>query len=125
MRDPIVYVDTSRIRDGKLEDLGVAMKELAAFIEANNPRVISYHFFVDDDATSMSVVAVHPDSAALEFHMDVGEAEFRKFADLVDLVSIVVYGEVTDPVLERLRQKARMLGTGAVTVHHPQAGFAR
>ena len=92
MPDRIVYVDTSRIRDGKLEELKVAMKALAAFIEANNPRVISYGFFLDEDAASMSVVAVHPDSAALEFHMDVGEAEFRSFADLVELSSIAVYG---------------------------------
>lgn len=125
MSNPIVYVDTSRIREGKLNELKEAMTELAAFIEANNPRVISYRFFLDEDATSMSVVAVHPDSAALELHMDVGDAEFRKFADLVDLTSITVYGEVSDTVLERLNQKARMLGSGAVAVHQAQAGFAR
>lgn len=125
MPDPIVYVDTSRIREGKLEELKVAMKRLAGFIEANNPRIISYRFFVDDEATSMSVVAVHPDSAALELHMDVGDAEFRKFADLVDLSSITVYGEISDSVRERLNQKAQMLGSGAVAVHHAEAGFAR
>lgn len=125
MPDPIVYIDTSEIREGKLDELKGAVKELAAFIEANNPRVISYGFFIDDDAMSMSVVAVHPDSAALELHMDVGDAEFRRFADLVDLTSITVYGEVSDAVLERLNQKARMLGSGAVAVHRAEAGFAR
>lgn len=125
MPDPIVYIDSSRVREGKLEELEAAMKRLAAFIEANNPRVTSYRFFLDEDAARMSVVAVHPDSAALELHMDVGDAEFRKFADLVDLSSIAVYGEVSDAVLERLNQKAQMLGSGAVAVHHAQAGFAR
>ena len=125
MSDPIVYVDTSRIREGKLEELKVAIKQLAAFIEVNNQHVISYRLFLDEAATSMSVVAVHPDSAALELHMDVGETEFRKFADLVDLLSIAVYGEVSDAVLEKLNQKAQMLGTGAVAVHHAQAGFSR
>jgi hypothetical protein len=122
---PIVYVDSSTIRDGKLEELKVAMKGLAAFVEANMPRLISYGFFLDREQRHMTVVAVHPDSASLEFHMDVGGAEFRKFADLIELSRIEVYGRVSDPVLERLHQKARMLGSGTVTVHELYAGFAR
>jgi hypothetical protein len=41
MPPPIVYVDTSVIREGKHQELEVAMKELAAFVEANMTRVIS------------------------------------------------------------------------------------
>src|SRR5215207_3211212 len=122
---PIVYVDTSAIREGRLEELKVAMTGLAAFVEANVPPLLSYGFFLDRDQRQMTVVAVHPDSASLEFHLDVGGAEFRKFADLIDLSRIEVYGRVSDPVLERLRQKARTLGRGTVAVHEFFAGFAR
>ena len=125
MPQPIVYIDTSTIREGKLEELEEAMKHLSAFVEANVPQLISYGFFLDRDSTQMTVVAIHPDSASLEFHMDVGAAEFRKFADLIDLSRIEVYGAVTDAVLERLHRKARMLGGGTVAVHGLQAGFAR
>lgn len=121
----IVYIDTSVIRDGKLEDLKVAMKGLAAFVESNVPQLISYGFFLDEHQTQMTVVAVHPDSASLEFHMDVGSAEFHKFADLIDLSRIEVYGRVSEAVLERLHQKAQMLGRGTVAVHECYAGFAR
>lgn len=125
MSDPIVYVDTSDIRDGKLEELKPAMRELSAFVEANNPHIISYHFFLDEQAARMTVVAVHPDSAALEFHMDVGDAEFRRFADLLDLSSITVYGDISESVRERLDRKAQMLGSGSVSVYSSYAGFAR
>jgi hypothetical protein len=125
MTQPIVYIDTSSIREGKLEELEAAMKRLAAFVEANVSQLISYGFFLDGARTQMTVVAVHPDSASLEFHMDVGGAEFRKFADLIDLSRIEVYGAVSQAVLERLHQKARMLGTGTVAVHEFYAGFGR
>lgn len=69
MSEPIVYVDTSEIRPGKLEQLEPAMKELAAFVEANEPRIISYNVYFNPDATRMTVMHVHPDSASLEFHM--------------------------------------------------------
>jgi hypothetical protein len=125
MMQPIVYVDTSEIREGKLAELEVAMMELVAFVEANVPQLISYGFFLDEGRTKMTVVAVHPDSASLEFHMDTCGDEFRKFADLIDLSSIDVYGSVSDAVVERLHAKARMLGRGTVAVHGLHAGFAR
>lgn len=125
MSDRIVYIDTSRIHDGKLEEVKADVQELAAFIETNNPHILSYGFFFDDDAGRMKVVAVHPDSEALEFHMDVGREEFRKFADRLDLVSIEVYGDVSDRVRHRLDEKARMLGEGGVAIYSSHAGFAR
>lgn len=125
MSDPILYIDTSDIREGKLDELEAAMERLAAFIEENNPHVLSYRFFLDRDASRMTVFAAHPDSAALEFHMDVGKDEFRKFREFVELSSIAVYGDVSESVLERLHAKAEMLGGATVAVHDPHAGFAR
>ena len=125
MRQPIVYTDTSAIREGKLDELKVAMKSLAAFVETNVPQLISYGFFLNEDRNQMSVVAVHPDSASIEFHMEVCGAEFRKFAELIELSRIEIYGNVSDSVLQRLQQKARMLGNGTVAVHDLYAGFTR
>jgi hypothetical protein len=125
MPQPIVYIDVSAIRKGKLAELEGAMKSLAAFVERNVPQLISYGFYLDPQRRQMTVVAVHRDSASLEFHMDVGAAEFRKFADLIELLKIEVYGRVSEAVLERLHRKARVLGTGTITVHALYAGFSR
>ncbi len=125
MPDPILYIDHSTIRPGKLEHLPRAMKRLSDFIEANNPHILSYSFHLDENERRMTVIAVHPDSAALVRHMEIGDAEFRKFGDLVELSSIAVYGDVDDGVLERLHAKARMLGRGSVSVHPRCAGFSR
>jgi len=122
---PIVYIDSSRIRPGRLADVARAATALSAFIEANNPHIVSYNFYLDEAAGRMTVVAVHPDSAALQLHMEVGDAEFRKFADLLELASIDVYGEVSESVRGALDRKAAMLGEGAVTLHLPHAGFGR
>lgn len=125
MSQPVVYVDTSIVREGRLDELEPAMDHLTGFVEANMPRLVTYGFYLDEDRTRMTVVAVHPDSASLEFHLDTGREEFRKFSDLIELARIEVYGRVSDGVLERLHGKARMLGTGTVTVHDLHAGFHR
>lgn len=101
------------------------MKDLSAFVEANMPRLISYGFYLDGDQDRMTVVAVHPDSESLEYHLETGAAEFRKFEVLIDLLRIEVYGRVSSAVLERLQRKAQTLGRGTVAVHNFYAGFAR
>ena len=125
MSAPIVYIDTSAIRPGRLAEVKAAMKELAEFVEANEPQLISYEFYLSENATRMTVVAVHPDSESMEFHMKVAGPVFRKFADLIDLLRIDVYGPVTHQLLQQLQQKAQMLGNGTVVIHEKSAGFAR
>jgi hypothetical protein len=122
---PIFYVDSSEIREGKMVELKAAMKDLAAFVQAHEPRLLSYNFFINQATRRMAVVAVHPDSASMEFHLQVAGPAFRKFKDLIDLSTIDVYGRVSDALLAQLRQKARTLGSGTVVVHERQAGFAR
>jgi hypothetical protein len=101
------------------------MKELVEFVESNEPQLISYNFFLNEDGTRMIVVTVHPDSASLEFHMEVAGPAFRKFTDLITLSAIEVYGQVSDTLLKKLRQKAQMLGSRTVVVYKLYAGFAR
>lgn len=66
------------------------------------------------------------DSDSLRLHLEVGRSAFQKFAALIDLYSIEVYGQPSDEVLSLLEDKAAMLGDGSrVEVHERQAGFLR
>jgi hypothetical protein len=125
MSEPIVYMDSSEIRDGKLEKLKTAMSELVEFVEANEPELIAYNVYFNEDGTRMTVIHVHPGSASLEFHMRVAGPLFPKFAEFIKLLTIDVYGKPTDQLVEQMRQKAQMLGNGTVLVHGLEAGFAR
>lgn len=71
----------------------------------------------------MTVVAIHPDPQSLELHLDTGAEKFRRFAELIDLARIDVFGAVGDGVLERLHRESRMLGNATVAVHELHAGF--
>jgi quinol monooxygenase YgiN len=123
--DQIVFLDTSEIREGKLEELRRAVAELAKFVEANEPDPISYQVFFSDDGRRMTVLQIHSDSASMERHMEVAGPVFAKFADLLVLRTIDIYGSPSEKVVEQLRRKARLLGTATVAVHDRQAGFAR
>jgi hypothetical protein len=121
----IVYVDTSDVREGALEGLKAGMKELADFVEAKEPRLLAYNVYFSDDGARMTVVHVHPDSASLEYHMEVAGPVFRQLAELVTLSSIHIYGEPSEKLLEQAHEKALLLGRDDVTVDALHAGFTR
>jgi quinol monooxygenase YgiN len=121
----IVYVDTSDVREGALEELKAGMKELVDFVEANEPRLLAYNVYFSDDGSRMTVVNVHPDAASLEYHMEVAGPFFRRFVELVKLSSIHIYGEPSEKVLKQAHEKARLLGRGEVTADALHAGFTR
>jgi quinol monooxygenase YgiN len=125
MSQPLIYLDTSDVRKGASEELKAAIRELAEFIEANEPQLISYNVYVSDDGRTMTVMHVHPDSASLDLHMEVAGPAFGRFADLVTLSSIHIYGEPSDKALSQLHDKARLLGSGDVIVQGLHAGFSR
>jgi hypothetical protein len=114
--EPIVYIDHSDIRLGSIEELRAGVRRLVEFIDAREPRLITYGFYIDEDAGTMTVVAVHPDTASLELHMDVGGEEFRKLGHLLRLTGIECYGLPSERALDQLRQKAATLGGGGTVV---------
>jgi len=125
MTAPLYYIDRSDIREGKLADVRRGMHDLASFVETREPQLIAYHFCIDESESTMTVVAVHPDSASMELHMKLGGPKFRDFGALIRMRSIDVYGAPGPAVVAQLHRKAEMLGGGTVTLHSVEAGFSR
>jgi hypothetical protein len=121
----IVYIDRSDVSEDRKQDLKAGIRRLVDVIQSREPQLISYAFHLDDEAAAMTVVAVHPDSASLELHLEIGRTEFRKLAGMVTLRQIEVYGSVSDKARAMLQEKATMLGGTDVTVHERFAGFDR
>lgn len=125
MAEPLVYVDRSEVLDGALPELERAIADLAEWIESHEPQLLAYNAYLSDDGRRMTVVHVHADPASLDRHMEVGGPVFGRFASLVRLTSIEVYGRPSERALRQLEDKARSLGGADVTVHGAHAGFSR
>ena len=125
MAETIVYIDRSEIKPGAVDQVRRLVSDLVAFVDAREPQLVMYGFFVDDEAGTMTVVAVHPDAASLERHLDIGGSRFREVGALITLKSIEVFGAPGEAALAKLREKARALGNASVIVRSPAAGFAR
>lgn len=121
----IVYVDRAVIHAGKAEELIAALRDLAALVEAEEPRIAAYQVHLDETGGRVTVIHIHPDAASLDRHFAVASASFPRFAALVDLESIDVYGMPSQEAIAGLRQKAKLLGGARVTIHPRAGGFSR
>ncbi|MGH2490292.1 MAG: hypothetical protein ACRDF9_02175 [Candidatus Limnocylindria bacterium] len=125
MSEAITFIDSSDVREGRLDELKAAINEMVELVESNEPRPIAYNVYLNENSTRMTVVQVHPDSASMELHMKLAGSVFRRFVELITLTTMDIYGTPSHELLEQIRRKVQMLGNATVAVHQLHAGFAR
>ena len=126
MSGPFIFIATNRLKEGKLEAEGRRVPDLCDFIAENEPRLIAFNEYANEDGPEVGVVQVHPDAESMEFHMKVvADRAARAYAETLEATtSIQVYGTPSDAVLEMLGRQA---GTGVpLTVkRYHVGGFTR
>ena len=91
MPDPVAYVSTWRIKEGKFQDYKRFFTELVKIVDENGPRVSAFLTFANDDLTEITNVHVFPDSGTLDRHMDVIGEKMRLLPD--DVTAVMRYLE--------------------------------
>jgi len=127
MSEPFIFIGTHRLKEGKLEAARGMNQWLTELVESNEPRVIAFNAYANDDGTEVSVVQVHPDADSMLFHMQLLSQHmtgaYAEEGPLDETTSIQLYGEPGDTVLEMIKQ----FNPGVPLVVHPHGlgGFTR
>jgi hypothetical protein len=126
MSGPFIFIATNRLKPGKLEAERARVPGLVEFIEANEPRLIAFNEYANEEGTEVAVVQIHPDAASMALHMEiVAERAASAYAETLEATTgIQVFGPPSDAVVEMLRRQA---GAGVplrVKAHH-LGGFTR
>lgn len=131
MSEPLIYISTWKVKEGRLGDYKQFAKQLAEIIQAKEPQLIAFNAFVNENGTEMTSIQVHPDAASMDFHMQVvnqalGEEmnDWVGRADFLEPVSVEVYGTPSKKLLEA-DQPAVEAGIPREIKPHLVAGFTR
>lgn len=126
MSGPFIFIATNRLKTGRLEDEKNRVTGLVEFLEANEPRLIAFNEYSNEDGTEVGVVQVHPDTHSMEFHMEVvRERAERAYEETLDSTTgVQVYGTPTQTILDML---SRTAGSGVPVTVRPYhlGGFTR
>lgn len=125
MAGPFVFIGTHTIKSGKLEEAKKRFQELVDLVETNEPRMIAFNIYLDEQGNKVSIVQVHPDSASMEFHMKVISEHLSDAFDYLETTeSEHVYGAASDALSEMLRKYADPSAPPTFMPVH-EAGFTR
>jgi quinol monooxygenase YgiN len=119
---PLIYVGTYTIKPGSQEGARRRLTELVDFVETNEPRMIAFNTYLDRDGNTVSIVQVHPDSASMEFHMQVNA---KHFATAFDWLDTSMSGQYFGPVSDALAAELAKWDEAATYVPVHTGGFTR
>ena len=122
MAGPLIYVGTYTIKPGNEGEATERLTQLVDFVETNEPRMIAFNTYLDRDGRTLSIVQVHPDSASMEFHMQMNARHFATAFDWLDpSMSGQYFGDISDALTAELAK------WDEASTHRPVhvAGFTR
>ncbi|MDP8927953.1 MAG: hypothetical protein M3O70_05055 [Actinomycetota bacterium] len=128
MAGPFIFISQSRIKEGRLDDFKRGLRDMAAFVEANEPRVIAFEAYLSDDGTEVTGVQIHPDADAMAFHLQVAFEKIMEFDQYLDTHSVEVYGVPNDTVVGMMQQIADQYRGPEMSLRvrtNPVGGFTR
>ena len=120
----LIEESRSHIREGKLEEVKAVMNELVELVKAKEPRIIFYNAYINEDGTQLTILQAHPDSASVEFHIEVTEPAFTKIAKCVTLSGLDIYSTPSPSLLDKL-QRTKLTSTMTVVGQELSAGVSR
>lgn len=126
MSAPFIFIATNRLKPGKLDQERARVPGLVEFIEANEPQLLAFNEYANEEGTEVAVVQMHPDAASMAFHMQmVAERAASAYAQTLEATtSIDVFGTPGKEVVEMLTKQA---GAGVPLTVKPihLGGFVR
>lgn len=125
MTAPLIVVSTLRVKESKLEEIRRYYKKILEIVERNEPQLIAFHGFLNEEGTEMTSIQVHPDRASMDFHMQVlrdnWDESFSEYGQMLEMSTIAYYGSPPESALQMDEQGGWRVSRKPVHI----AGFTR
>ena len=123
MAEQLIFIGTYAIPEGKYDEFNAGNSAMADYVKENEPRLVSWHTYINKERTLATTMMVHPDSESLEYHMQVAASKIQSGAQTVQVSRIELYGNPSDRLLEQLQRVSDMSGSWPVIVKSHLRGF--
>jgi hypothetical protein len=122
MSEPIVFISTHRIKEGKLDGFKQVSQEMTPLLEAGQPNTVFFQGYLNEEETEVTFVWVFPDADAMDLHFHGAAERSAKAYEFVQPQHFEIYGTPSDRVLSMLRQGPAV---DLIVKPQPLSGFIR
>jgi len=123
MTQPFIVKATSKIHPGKAEAYAPRAREICQLVEENEPRVLAFHIYVNQDQSSESVIQIHPDAESMQYHLRLLGDKVRETFEYTDFEALEVFGSPNDALMGWLERATEGIPFTVHPVHW--GGFTR
>lgn len=124
MSDPFIFITHHTIKDGQFEKLEAMSRDFLDFVEANEPRLLGLHAYLDRERGKLTLLQIHPDAESMDFHLQVAGDKIHRAVEIVDNDSVEVYGD-PGPVTRGLLDQISAAGVRVNERPDTLGGFVR
>lgn len=124
MTEPFIFVTTHTVKEGRLADLEELNARFVEFVESNEPRILGLHAYLDESATRLAIVQIHPDAESLDAHLEIAADLIHAAFDVVGNDGVQAFGS-PGPVARGLLGQIASAGVGVDVMPRSLGGFAR
>ena len=119
MSEPLIFINTYALKEGTADTYLERCQEIVDMVTSEQPQVIYFAFYINEERTEGTTFQVHPDSDSMLRHMKLAEKHIEQSVGFIDFtrMEISLYGNPNAAVLETMRQ---LSGTGVpITIKGP------
>jgi hypothetical protein len=125
MATPFTFITTHSINEGRLAEYWAQNAAFAEFVAANEPDLLEFGTFMNDDQTEVTFVFGFPDAAAADRHMQVAREKIGQGLEITRTARLEVLGGSPGPVLGQVIAANAEAGVPVAIKPAAVAGFTR
>jgi hypothetical protein len=124
MAPPFIFVTTHTINAGLLDEYEAQHGPFIDFVRENEPRLIDFQAFMDEDRTEVTFLFVFPDAEAADAHMQVAREKIGQGLEVTRTARLETYG-TPGPVLGQVLRANAEAGVPVSIKGAWRGGFQR
>lgn len=125
MSEPIVFISTHKIREGKLDDFKRFSREMTPLIDASKPNTLFFQPYLNEAGTEVTFIHVFPDADSMDSHFEGADSRSARAFEFIQPLHFEIYGTPSEQVLSTMRQQTTTLAVPLTLRPQPLAGFIR
>ncbi len=124
MTEPIVFISRNRIKEGKAAEFRQHYRNSIAPIFDGKPGTSAQLAYEQEETGEVTIVRIFPNAQALDQQIQGADERSKKTYELIEPVSIEIYGLPSPEIIEKMKKIA---GSGVTVSLHRNylGGFIR
>jgi hypothetical protein len=89
---PIIFINESRVRPGMSSAVRTFLDQGAQQLAAAKPQTLAFLAYLDDVATTLTIVHVFANAGAFATHVEGADTRSAAANDLIETLAMIIYG---------------------------------